>query len=167
MSFPVPGFFAAKMRRKGLLGTSRRIFQKLSSEAGCPSGSVQCLFLYSPEQDPQSCREQDHPNGRWCFALFPAAKGMQPPQQQEHHNGTEIRCNAYLVRCKPGQRRKRHVDCSCQDHCHHTGTNAAKNCVDSRILHQVLQHRCNEQDNDKGRQHHTQCRTQRALEAAL
>ena len=75
------------MRRKGLLGTSRRIFQKLSSEAGCPSGSVQCLFLYSPEQDPQSCREQDHPNGRWRFALFPAAKGMQPPQQQEHQQG--------------------------------------------------------------------------------
>ena len=100
--------------------------------------------------------------GDGALPFFPAAKGMQPPQQQEHHNGTEIRCNACLVRYKPGQRRKRHVDSSCQDHRHHTGTNAAKNCVDSRILHQVLQHRCNEQDNDKGRQHHTQRRTQRA-----
>lgn len=33
----------------------------------------------------------------------------------------------------------------------HTGTNAAKNCVDTGIFHQILQYRCNEQNDHKRR----------------
>jgi hypothetical protein len=48
-----------------------------------------------------------HPNGRWCFALFPAAKGMQPPQQQEHHNGTEIRRRIIIIVYTAGKNPKK------------------------------------------------------------
>ncbi len=158
----MPGFFAAKAPK--VIGPPR-IFRLHRTDA---PAACNVILIFPRTGSPVLQRIRIMRMGDGALPFLSAAKAMQRPQQYRNTAmEREIRHKCVLRPAKPSQCRKRHIDCRCKDHRHHTGTNAAKNCVDSRILHQILQHRCNEQDNDKGRQHHAQRRAQRAPEAAL
>ena len=90
-----------------------------------------------------------------------------PPINSKYKDRSRIRCKSICQRLDAAQCGEHHVQRGRQDHGHHTGPHTGEKGFHACILHQVFQHRRNQQDDEERGQHHPQRSDQRPRKAAL